>query len=56
MAILHRLALLKPIDIEVNKTDKSMSELLEEGAVDAILGSDIPDALNRNPKDRAPVS
>jgi 4,5-dihydroxyphthalate decarboxylase len=42
--------LLKPIDIEINKSDKSMSELLEEGAIDAILGSDIPDALNRNPK------
>jgi 4,5-dihydroxyphthalate decarboxylase len=42
--------MLKPVDIEVNRSNKSMSNLLEEGEVDAILGSDIPNALNRNPK------
>jgi 4,5-dihydroxyphthalate decarboxylase len=41
--------LLNPISIEVNSSGKSLSELLEAGAIDAILGSDIPDALNRNP-------
>ena len=42
--------LLNPVDIEVNRSTKSLSDLLEDGAVDAILGSDIPNALNRKPK------
>ena len=48
--------LLKPISIEVNASGKSLSELLEAGAIDAIIGSDIPVALNRNPVDPAAVS
>ncbi|MGZ5828659.1 MAG: ABC transporter substrate-binding protein [Rhizomicrobium sp.] len=43
------LPLLKPVSIEVNNTGKSLSELLEAGAIDAIIGSDIPEALGRNP-------
>lgn len=41
--------LLRHVDIVNNTTDKSLSELLEEGAIDAIIGSDIPRALHRNP-------
>jgi 4,5-dihydroxyphthalate decarboxylase len=41
--------LLRKISIENNTTGKSLSELLEAGAIDAIIGSDIPVALNRNP-------
>jgi len=35
--------------IEINESGKSLSALLEEGKIDAILGSNIPDALGRNP-------
>ena len=42
--------MLKAVDIENNRSEKSLSELLEDGSIDAILGSDIPDALHRNPK------
>jgi len=36
-------------NIEVNDSGKSLSQLLEEGAIDATLGSNIPEALGRNP-------
>ena len=35
--------------IEINNSGKSLSALLEEGQIDAILGSNLPDALGRNP-------
>jgi 4,5-dihydroxyphthalate decarboxylase len=43
------LPLLKPISIENNTTGRSLSELLEEGAIDAILGSALPQSIRRNP-------
>jgi len=36
--------------IEVNASGKSLSQLLEEGVIDATLGSNIPEALGRNPE------
>jgi 4,5-dihydroxyphthalate decarboxylase len=42
--------LLKQVAIDNNESDKSLSDLLEAGEIDAILGADIPKALNRNPK------
>jgi 4,5-dihydroxyphthalate decarboxylase len=42
--------LLKHVAIDNNESDKSLSDLLEAGEIDAILGADIPRALNRNPK------
>jgi 4,5-dihydroxyphthalate decarboxylase len=41
--------LLKHIAIENNETGKPLSDLLEAGEIDAILGADIPAALGRNP-------
>lgn len=38
-----------PIDLEANKTGKSMSDLLASGEIDAILGSRRPDSLGRHP-------
>jgi 4,5-dihydroxyphthalate decarboxylase len=41
--------LLKHMSIENNESEKTLSELLEEGEIDAILGAEIPAALGRNP-------
>jgi len=41
--------LLEPVDIEVNTSDKSLSELLAEGEIDAILGSRLPTNLGTHP-------
>jgi 4,5-dihydroxyphthalate decarboxylase len=41
--------LLKPADIEVNTTGKSLSDLLSEGKIDAIIGTSIPHAIKTNP-------
>ncbi len=41
--------LLKHVSIDSNESDKTLSELLEAGEIDAILGADIPAALGRNP-------
>ena len=41
--------LLKPVAIENNTSDKSLGELLTEGALDAIIGTDVPTTLNRDP-------
>ena len=43
------LPLLDPIPIEQNRSGKSMSDLIEEGAVDATLGTSLPDAIRTNP-------
>ncbi|OGA26333.1 MAG: hypothetical protein A3I01_17305 [Betaproteobacteria bacterium RIFCSPLOWO2_02_FULL_65_24] len=39
----------RPARIEINDSGKSLSVLLEERRIDAILGSNLPDALGRNP-------
>jgi 4,5-dihydroxyphthalate decarboxylase len=41
--------LVKPIPIELNETAKTLSDLLAEGSVDAILGATLPDALGQHP-------
>jgi 4,5-dihydroxyphthalate decarboxylase len=41
--------LLKPVAIEQNRSGRSLSELLEAGEIQAILGSGLPDALRTNP-------
>jgi 4,5-dihydroxyphthalate decarboxylase len=41
--------LVKPVPIERNKTGKSLSTLLEEGAIHATIGTGLPNALGRNP-------
>jgi 4,5-dihydroxyphthalate decarboxylase len=43
------LPLLKPVAIEINKTGKSLSDLIEERVVDATLGTSLPAAIRRNP-------
>jgi 4,5-dihydroxyphthalate decarboxylase len=42
------LPLLRPISIEENASGKSLSDLLEEGRIDAIVGTVLPDAIHRN--------
>jgi 4,5-dihydroxyphthalate decarboxylase len=37
--------LLKPVDIEINETGKSLSDLLADGEIDAVLGSRMPDSV-----------
>jgi 4,5-dihydroxyphthalate decarboxylase len=41
--------LLKPVSIEQNRSGRSLSELLERGDIQAIIGSGLPDALRTNP-------
>jgi 4,5-dihydroxyphthalate decarboxylase len=41
--------LLKPVSIEQNRSGYSLSQLIERGDIQAILGSGIPDALRTNP-------
>jgi 4,5-dihydroxyphthalate decarboxylase len=41
--------LLKPANIKPNTSGKSVSELLEAGEIQAIIGSNLPRALKRNP-------
>jgi 4,5-dihydroxyphthalate decarboxylase len=43
------LPLLKPANIVKNNSDKSISDLLESGEVDAIIGTVLPDAYHTNP-------
>ncbi|KAF2647801.1 periplasmic binding protein-like II [Lophiostoma macrostomum CBS 122681] len=39
--------LTKPINIEQNKSGKSLSQLLEEGEIDATIGADLPHCLGK---------
>jgi len=41
--------LLKPVNITPNQSGKSLSDLLEVGEIHAIIGSNLPRALKRNP-------
>ena len=41
--------LLRPVNIVPNRTCKSLSDLLEAGEIHAIIGSNLPRALNRHP-------
>ncbi len=43
------LPLLNPMPIEQNSSNKSMSDLIEERAVDATLGTSLPEAIRTNP-------
>ena len=43
------LPLLKAVDIEDNRTRNSLSDLLEQGEIDAIIGTVLPDAFYTNP-------
>jgi len=41
--------MLKPVNIKPNKSGKSLSDLLESGDIQAIIGSNLPRALKRHP-------
>ena len=41
--------LLKPIEITPNTSDKSLSDMLADGGIDAILGSRMPDSVRTQP-------
>jgi 4,5-dihydroxyphthalate decarboxylase len=41
--------LLKPADIVPNTTGKSLSDLLSEGKIDAIIGTSVPQSIKTNP-------
>jgi 4,5-dihydroxyphthalate decarboxylase len=43
------LPLLKPARIEQNRTGKSLSDLIAEGAIDAITATGVPDSYHRSP-------
>jgi 4,5-dihydroxyphthalate decarboxylase len=41
--------LLAPVDIEVNVSGRSLSDLIDAGELDAIIGTAMPDAMKTNP-------
>lgn len=41
--------LLKPVDIEINTSGRSLGDLLATGEIDAMLGSRLPQTLGRHP-------
>jgi 4,5-dihydroxyphthalate decarboxylase len=41
--------LLRPVDIVQNTSGRSLSDLLDAGELDAVLGTDMPDAMRTNP-------
>ncbi|OGA09640.1 MAG: hypothetical protein A3H33_07195 [Betaproteobacteria bacterium RIFCSPLOWO2_02_FULL_65_20] len=43
------LPLVRPVPIEINSSGKSLSDLLEERRIDAIIGTSLPNAIRRNP-------
>ncbi len=43
------LPLLKPVPMEINDGGKSLDDLLQAGAIDAIIGASLPQSLGRNP-------
>jgi 4,5-dihydroxyphthalate decarboxylase len=43
------MALLRPVNIVPNRSGKSLSDLLETGEIHAIIGSNLPRALNHHP-------
>src|SRR5262249_53320858 len=43
----HVHGLLKPVAIEQNESEQSLTELLEEGKIDALIGSRKPDTLGQ---------
>lgn len=43
------MSLLRDVPITVNTSGKSLSELIDEGAIDAIIGTGVPDSRRHNP-------
>jgi 4,5-dihydroxyphthalate decarboxylase len=43
-----KLPFAKPVSIEANNSGKSLSDLLEAGEIQAIIGTGLPDAIKRN--------
>lgn len=43
------LPLVRDVPIAVNQTGKSLSQLIDEGAIDAILGTSLPESRRHNP-------
>jgi len=41
--------LLAPVDIVQNESGRSLSDLLDAGELDAVIGTDMPDAMQTNP-------
>lgn len=44
------LPLLKPTNIEINNTGKSLSQLIDEGLIDGTIGTSLPESIRTNPK------
>jgi 4,5-dihydroxyphthalate decarboxylase len=44
------LPMLRKVPITVNKSGKSLSQLLDEGEIDAIIGTTLPDSRRHNPE------
>ena len=45
----HARPLLRPVEIEINRSGKSLSDMLADGDIDAVLGSRLPESLRTHP-------
>ena len=43
------LPMARPVEIEINRSGRSLSDLMDAGEIDAIIGTDVPDAMRHNP-------
>lgn len=46
------LPLVRPVSIETNRSGSSLGELLEQGKIDAVVGTGVPNVIKRNPEIR----
>ncbi len=43
------LPMARPAPVEINRSGRSLSALMDAGEIDAIIGTDVPDAMKHNP-------
>lgn len=44
------LPMVRPVPVQINDSGKSLSQLIDEGAIDATIGTALPEAMRHNPE------